>query len=87
MLDTLPRPSVSPERYRELEVMAMQIMVQVPHENLGECLIVHDLCVNILRRWVENERMIEHEIAVRKGAAIMVEEGGRIVRLNFPESS
>jgi hypothetical protein len=81
VVDTLPRPVVSPERYRELEVLAMQIMVQIPHQNLDECLIVRDLCENILRRWIENERMAQHEIAARKGVAILAEEGGNIIHL------
>lgn len=85
MVDTLPRPVVSAQRYRELEILAMQIMCMVPHHELGECLIIRDLCTNILRRWLANERMAEHEIAARKGATVLVEEGGRIIHLRPAE--
>lgn len=80
-METALRPNVSPARYRELEILAMQMMIQMPHHNMGECLIIRDLCANILRRWWENERLAEHEIAARKGNTLLVESGGSIVHL------
>ena len=80
-MDTAKRAFVTPERYRELEALAMQLVLQLPHHNLGECMIVYDLGTNILRRWVENERMVEHEIAARKGAVLHVTSDGKIIHL------
>ena len=77
-LNTAARPHVSPERYRELEALAMQVMLQYPHQNLGECLIVRDFCVNILLRWLADERMAGHEIKARKGFTLVAESGGSI---------
>ena len=84
-LSTVARPHVSTERYRELEVLAMSLMLQLPHHDLGECLIISDIGMNILRRWVENERMASHEIKARKGFTLVAESGGSISYL--PSSS
>ena len=59
----------------------MQIMLQLPHQDLGECLIVSDIGMNILRRWVENERMARHEIAARQGTALFASGEGKIIHL------
>jgi hypothetical protein len=80
-MDTAKRAFVTPERYRELEALTMQLMLQLPHQNLGECMIIHDIGTNILRRWVENERMAEHEIAARKGTTLQAVSGGKIIHL------
>lgn len=61
MLNAMPRPVVTPERYRELEIIAWQIMQSLPHQNLGECLIIRDLCENALGRWIAGERLPSHE--------------------------
>lgn len=84
-MKSFPRPDVTPARYRELEVKAMQLMLQLDHRDLGECLIVSDICTNILRRWVANERLAEHEIAARKGTPIMVSSAGNIIHLTPSE--
>jgi len=60
MIDTIPRPEVSAERYRELDILAMQFMVQLPHD-VGECLIVRDLLGNHLRRWIMDKRLPRHQ--------------------------
>lgn len=78
MVDTFPRAKVTPERYRELEVLAWQVMLLLPHQNLDEVCIVKDLCDNILRRWIENERLAGHEIAVRQGTPLLVQDGNII---------
>lgn len=63
MIDAIPRPNVGPEEYRELEVIAMQSMMQHPHQDLGKCLIIRDIQTNILRRWLKDERMARHHPA------------------------
>lgn len=55
--------------------MAMQLAAQLPHDDLGECLIIRDLVGNILRRWVMDERMMQHEARPEK------EADGVIIRL------
>lgn len=60
MIDTLPRPELSADEYRECEVLAMQIMIQLPHHDKGKCLVIRDICTNIHRRWLDDERMHQH---------------------------
>lgn len=82
MVDSIPRPIVSPERYRELEVIAMQIMLMAPTQDLGECLIVRDICTNILKRWLADERLPAHDpvhLALAGG------DGAQIIRLRPAE--
>lgn len=76
-METAKRPLVSAARYRELEILTMQIMLQLPHDNIGECLIVYDIGRNILRRWVENERLAEHA----PGIPLMATSDGNIIHL------
>lgn len=60
MIDSIPREEVEPEQYRALETLAMQRMIQLPHHDLNACLIVMDIERNIVRRWLEDERMAKH---------------------------
>lgn len=85
MIETLPRPNVTAEEYRECEALAMQIMLQFPHHDLGKCLIVRDLCANMLERWLADERMARHEIAARKGTALLAEPDGNIIHLRHAD--
>lgn len=63
MLDAIPRPDLDPTRYRELEIRAMQIATQLPHEDIGEVLLVMDILENVVRRWQQDERMAQHQPA------------------------
>lgn len=80
MLDTLPRPDVSAERYRELENLEMQMALLMPSHKPDECLIIKDLIDNRLRRWFRDERMVRHEVAAMTGTPIMA-EGGNVIHL------
>lgn len=80
VVDELPRPMISAQRYRELEKLSYSIMMMAP-DDLGECLVVRDICTNIMRRWLTDERMAEHEIAARKGTPLMAVPGGNIIHL------
>lgn len=82
MTDTIPRPEVTPERYRELEMLAMQLLIQLPHQNVGECLIVLDIVRNVVRRWHEDERMARHQPQVAVTREIL---GPNVVRLSASE--
>jgi GAF domain-containing protein len=80
MLDTLPRPDVSAERYRELELLENQMALLMPSHRLEECLIIRDLIENRLRRWFRDERMVRHEVAAIAGTPILA-EGGNVIHL------
>lgn len=83
-MDTLPRPEVSPERYRELEMCHWQIMMMAQatcQHDMNELLIVRDLCTNTMRRWFENERLVKHEVAARQGIPLIAERDGNIIHL------
>lgn len=77
MIDAYPRPNVPPNEYRELEVLAYQLMTQIPHHDIGKCLIIRDICTNVLRRWIEDERMARHTEQEETEEAI----GANVVRL------
>jgi hypothetical protein len=58
------------------------MMAQATCQNsMEEMLIVRDLCTNIMRRWLENERLMEHEVAARQGVPLMAERDGNIIHL------
>jgi hypothetical protein len=78
IFDSIIRPEVTADRYRELEMVAMQSMMQFPHHNLGECLIIRDIQTNILRRWLMDERIARHQPADAIAEAI---NQGTVVRL------
>ena len=63
MFDTLPRPDVTADRYRELEAIAMQVCLQLPHHDLGECRIIMDIVRNTMRRWHNDDRVARHQPA------------------------
>lgn len=60
MLNSRQRPNVDAERYRELHAIAMSIILQLPHHDIGECLIIRDLCDDIIKRWMQDERLARH---------------------------
>jgi hypothetical protein len=62
LLNSFPRPQVTAERYRELEVLVGQLAGQLPYHDIGECLIVRDLLENTLKRWALDERMAQHQV-------------------------
>lgn len=78
MIDAIPRPEVDAATYRECETIAMQIMLQMPHHDLGRCLIIRDIQTNILRRWLNDERMARHQPVDALAEAI---NQGTVVRL------
>lgn len=84
MVDSLPRPEVSAQRYRELEMCAWQIMMMAHatcHDSQDELLVVRDICTNIMRRWIADERLFQHEVAARRGVPILAERDGNIIHL------
>lgn len=82
MTDTIPRPEVTPERYRELEMLAMQELIQLPHQNVGECLIIMDIMRNVVRRWHEDERLVRHRPQEADALELL---GPNVVRLTVSE--
>ena len=63
MVDNYPRPHPPPKRYRQLEHLEMELALLLP-DDLGESCIVMDLLYNRLRRYVADERLPSHEIAI-----------------------
>jgi hypothetical protein len=61
MINAYPRPDVTADRYRELEVLAMQLVLSMPHQDLSECLIIRDLMDNVILRWLGDERLARHK--------------------------
>ena len=79
-MDTLLRPTVSPKRDRELDNLAMQLMLQCPAD-LGEVLIVKDKCEEILNGWIKKHLdagLLDHlrsgQAAHRKSSPLRVVE-------------
>ena len=84
MVDTLPRPQITAQRYRELEMSSWQVMLMAHAscgENLDEMLVMRDICTRILERWMADERLAQHEIAARSGVALLAERDGNIIHL------
>lgn len=79
MIDTVPREEVTPEKYRELETLAMARLIQLPHHDLNACLIVMDIERNVVRRWLEDERLAKHRPFDAMAAAI---KEGTVVKLS-----
>jgi hypothetical protein len=80
MIETLPRPEVSAERYRELEILEMQMALLMPSHKMDECLIIKDMIDNRLRRWFRDERLTRHETETREDASAST-EGEKVIRL------
>ncbi|EIM25714.1 hypothetical protein MicloDRAFT_00064410 [Microvirga lotononidis] len=59
IFESNPRAVVSSERYRELETLAMQLLIQLPTDE-AEILIVRDIVDNHVRRWLTDERLPRH---------------------------
>lgn len=88
MVDTLPRPKVTPDRYRELEMGSWQIMMlanTICNGDMGEMLVLRDLCTRHMERWTEDERLAHHELAARQGVTLLAEPGGKISHLKLVE--
>lgn len=77
-LDAIPRPDVDAGCYRKLEALAMQLTLQLPHDDVGKCLIVRDIFENVLKRWAADERMAQHQPA--KAIADEINRGS-VIRL------
>jgi hypothetical protein len=84
MVDTLPRPKVSTERIRELDMAAWQIMMMAHatcQHDMDEMLVLRDLCTDIMQRWLDNKRLVKHEVAARQGVPLLAEPDGNIIHL------
>ncbi len=81
----MQRPVISAERDRELEIVAMQVMLLLPNHDLGECLVVRDKCRAILQRWIEQERQ-ENQEAIKRAVNDAGAIGTNVIRLPDAES-